>query len=107
MSKQGRGFIVCEYQTAKIMAVIEVVLKDAETFQVTVREVVTTTHTVSLKADYYQKLTKGKVTPETFIKRSFEFLLERESNTMILSSFDVPLISHYFPDYERVIVKRL
>ena len=89
------------------MAAIEVVLKDAETFEVTVREAVTTTHTVSLKTDYYQKLTEGKVTPETLIKRSFEFLLERESNTMILSSFDLPLIGHYFPDYEKVIVRRL
>ncbi len=89
------------------MATIDVVLKDAETFEVTVRGVVTTTHTVSLKTDYYQKLTEGKVTPETLIKRSFEFLLERESNTMILSSFDLPLIGHYFPDYEKVIVKRL
>jgi hypothetical protein len=89
------------------MAAIEVVLKDAETFEVTVRKAVTTTNTVSLKTDYYQKLTEGKVTPETLIKRSFEFLLERESNTMILSSFDLPLIGHYLPDYEKVIVKRL
>ena len=37
------------------------------------------------------------------IKKSFEFLLERESKESILSSFDLPVISRYFPEYERVI----
>ena len=66
---------------------IEVAHKEPETFEVTVRGPTTTTHTVRLKHDYYQKLTGGKVSPETLIEKSFEFLLERESNTMILSSF--------------------
>lgn len=89
------------------MAEIEVTKKDAETFEVTVRESTTTTHTVKLMPDYYQKLTGGKVTPETLIEKSFEFLLERESNTMILSRFDLPVIGHYFPEFEKTIVERL
>ncbi len=86
---------------------IEVVQKDDETFQVTVRESTTTTHTVKLSSDYYQKVTGGKVSPESLIEKSFEFLLERESNTMILSRFDLPVIGDYFPEYEKNIVKRL
>ncbi len=89
------------------MAKIEVAQKDPETFEVTVRASTTTTHTVKLSADYYQKLTGGRVSPEALIEKSFEFLLERESNTMILSRFDLPLIGRYFPEYEKTMLKRV
>ena len=89
------------------MEKIDIVQKNAETFAVTVSAATTTTHTVKLKPDYYQKLTGGRVTPETLIKMSFEFLLGRESNTMILSSFDLPLIGRYFPDYEGTLLQKL
>jgi hypothetical protein len=41
------------------------------------------------------------------VEKSFEFLLERESNTSILSSFDLPVIGRYFPEYESTIRKML
>ena len=88
------------------MAAIEVVRRDNETFDVTVKDLVTTNHRVILFSDYHQKLTGGKVSAETLIEKSFEFLLERESNTMILSNFDLPVIGEYFPEYEGDIVKR-
>ena len=53
------------------------------------------------------KLTDGEVDEKTLIEKSFEFLLEREPNTSILSRFDLPVIAHYFPEYEDQIVKRL
>ena len=87
------------------MPKIEVIQKDTETFEVTVRAATTTTHTVTVSQDYYQKLTGGKITPETLIEKSFEFLLERESNTMILSRFDLPVIGDYFPEYEKTMVE--
>ena len=86
-------------------AEIQVVKQDGETFQVTIRAKSTTVHTVKLTHDYYQRLTGGKVTPEKLIEKSFEFLLERESNTSILSQFDLPVIGRYFPEYEKTIVK--
>ncbi len=89
------------------MSKIEVAKKDTETFEVTVRASTTTTHTVKLNADYYQKLTGGRVSPETLIEKSFEFLLARESNTMILTRFDLPLIGRYFPEYEKTMLKRV
>jgi len=52
-------------------------------------------------------LAGGKASTKTLIEKSFEFLLERESNTMILSRFDLPVIGHYFPEYEKTIVERL
>ena len=91
----------------QMMAKTDVKRKDGETFEVTVHEASTTTHTVKVANDYYHKLTGGKVSPEALIEKSFEFLLEGESNTMILSRFDLSLIRHYFPEYEKSIIKRL
>ena len=76
-------------------------------YQVTVESASTTRHTVTLTPDYCQKLTLGRVPAETLIQKSFEFLLERESNTSILRSFDLPVIQRYFPEYERTIGERL
>ncbi|MGM0441950.1 MAG: hypothetical protein ACQEQC_05990 [Elusimicrobiota bacterium] len=58
---------------------------------------------VTLDKDYYQKLTKGKKSPEDLIKDSFEFLLKRESKEMIISRFNLKVISKYFPEYEEKI----
>jgi hypothetical protein len=74
-----------------------------EIYKVTVKSVSTTSHTVTLSDSYYQKLTGGKMTPEELIRKSFEFLLEREPNTSILRSFELPVIGRYFPEYEQVI----
>lgn len=74
-------------------------------FEVKVESRSTSTHHVTLPSSYYQKLTRGKVTPEELIKKSFKFLLERESNTSILSQFELSLIGRYFPEYESQIGK--
>ena len=77
------------------------------TFKVTVEGRTTTTHTVTVSGDYYRKLTGGRVTADELVEKSFEFLLERESNTSILSTFDLPVIQRYFPEYERTITAAL
>ncbi len=76
-------------------------------FNVVVTETRTTTHKVTVKPSYYQKLTGGNVPAETLVEKSFEFLLEREPNTSILSDFDLSVINRYFPEYEHTIQKRL
>lgn len=76
---------------------------DESTFDVTVESRTTTTHKVTVDPSYYQKLTGGQVTPEILVEKSFEFLLERESNTSILRTFDLPVINRYFPEYENAI----
>ena len=85
------------------MLEIKVVMLDSTTYQVTVNGNSTTTHKVTVQPDYALKLTTGKITTEQLVKKSFEFLLERESNTSILRSFDLSVIAHYFPEYERKI----
>ena len=73
------------------------------TFTVTVEARTTTSHTVTVSPDYLEKLTGGAVRAEKLVEKSFEFLLERETNSSILRSFDLPVIQRYFPEYERTI----
>jgi hypothetical protein len=72
-------------------------------FDVTVESRITTLHRVSLPELYYYKLTRGTVSHEALLEKSFEFLLQREPNTSILRSFKLSLIGKYFPEYEGVI----
>ena len=70
-----------------------------EEFQVTVNAKNSTNHNVTLNDDTHQNLTNGKVSKKKLIEFSFKFLLEREPNTSILSSFELSVISTYFPEY--------
>ena len=74
-----------------------------EEFQVTVNAKNPTSHNVSLTDDTHQNLTNGKVSKKKLIEFSFKFLLEREPNTSILSSFELSVISSYFPEYIRTV----
>jgi len=87
------------------MTEIRVISIDEQSYKVTVITGSTTTHEVNVQADYAQKLTAGKISTAELVKKSFEFLLERESNTSILRRFDLSVIARYFPEYEREIVK--
>ena len=63
------------------------------------------THHVTLKPGYYERLTNGKIEPEELIRRSFEFLLQREPKESILGRFDLQVIGRYFAEYEGEINK--
>ena len=63
------------------------------------------THVVTLRPEYHEKLTGGTDSPEELVRRSFEFLLEREPKESILRQFDLKVISRYFPEYEQKIRK--
>ena len=76
---------------------------DATTFEVAVEGDSITRHRVTVSPEYQKELTAGKISTDELIKRSFEFLLEREASTSILRSFDLPLIGRYFPEYEETI----
>jgi hypothetical protein len=80
----------------------------ADEYRVTVQEGGSeSAHAVTAPPDYVQKLTAGKADAETLIRRSFEFLLEREPKESILARFELPVIARYFPEYEQEIRKRL
>jgi len=81
---------------------------DAYDFEVTVQERASQTrHQVTLSKADYERLAGGEASPEDLIAESFRFLLEREPKESILRSFDLTVISRYFPEYEREIAKRL
>ena len=70
-------------------------------FEVTVSNRNSTTHSVNLTKEYYHHLLLSDTTPTKLVEGSFRFLLEREPKEMILRTFDLKIISHYFPEYER------
>ena len=85
---------------------IEVRHASGDDWLVTVRGSVITHHQVRVTKAELARFAEGRST-EDLLRESFQFLLERETNTSILSSFDLPLIGSYFPEYEREIRSRL
>ena len=71
-----------------------------DVFEVTVTKTSTTTHTVTVTDQSLTDLTDNNVTKTQLLKFSFNFLLDREPNTSILSSFDINVISRYLSDYK-------
>lgn len=60
------------------------------------------THEVEVSSETLERLGwEGSL--EGLIRRSFEFLLDRESKESILGEFELSAISRYFPEYEEVI----
>ena len=71
-----------------------------DVFVVTVTDSVTTTHTVTVTNQSLTDLTDDNTTKTQLLEFSFNFLLDREPNMSILSSFDINVISKYFSDYK-------
>ena len=65
-----------------------------------------TVHLVSIPADMTGDPALGS-DPESLVRESFVFLLEREPATSILRSFSLDVIGRYFPEYPREIRRRL
>ena len=64
-------------------------------------------HHVTITKDVYERLAKGAHTPESCLEAAFRFLLDREPKESILPSFDVTMISRYFPEFERELPRYL
>ena len=76
-------------------------------FEITVNKKLITKHTVLITDEYHDSLTKKKISKKELLENSFQFLLDREPNTSILSFFELHIISKYFPEYENEIKKIL
>jgi hypothetical protein len=72
-----------------------------------IEETTKSSHRVTLKAEDYTRLSAGKIEAREFVRKSFEFLLEREPKESILTRFDLMEIGRYFPAFEREIKQRL
>jgi hypothetical protein len=85
---------------------IRVEEQDPNTFEVIVENGGASTHRVTVPDDYHRKLVGDAMPKKELVKKSFEFLLERESKESILGSFELSVIQRYFPEYEREIGSR-
>tara|TARA_Y100000588_G_scaffold109229_1_gene119729 strand:- start:591 stop:857 length:267 start_codon:yes stop_codon:yes gene_type:complete len=74
---------------------------EADDFLVKVDASTSTEHRVTLSDAYWNQIWNGRMTKVDIIERSFAFLLQRESNSSILRSFELPVIQRYFPEYEK------
>ena len=70
-----------------------------DTFKVSGAKTSTTTHTMTVTEQGLIASTDTNVTRTQLLEFSFKFLVDREPNTSILSSFDIDVISKYFSDY--------
>ena len=80
---------------------------DNDNFEVKVLSRTTTLHKVNLDDNIYKKMTNKKISKLKLIELSFEFLLKRESNTSILSAFELSIINNYFPEFENEITIKI
>jgi hypothetical protein len=79
---------------------IDITPLDAQGYAVTLQHAGTTTsHQVRVPPALISDLGLGANDGERLVRMSFEFLLEREPATAILSSFDLDVIGRYFPEY--------
>jgi hypothetical protein len=63
----------------------------------------TSRHRVTVDRTVLERLDPAAADPVDLVRRSFAFLLERESKGSIMATFDLPVIGRYFPEWEATI----
>jgi hypothetical protein len=66
-----------------------------------------TRHTVEVPRECLETLDPGAASPDRLVETSFHFLLEREPREAIMSRFELPLITRFFPEWEAEMGRRL
>ena len=87
------------------MASIKITEIEKDKFLVEVNDNVKSSHNVVISDKVYQVLTNSMISKYELLEKSFEFLLDREPNTSILTNFEIQIISHYFSDYANCVLK--
>ena len=83
-------------------------LKEGAGFSVVVKDAARSTkHRVTVPAWMADDAQLGAVEPEVLVRRSMEFLLEREPASSILSEFSLDVIPRYFREYDAELRRRL
>lgn len=90
------------------MATVEITPTGPREFDVEVRDGdAETSHRVTVPDSLIDELELQEGDLERAVRESFEFLLEREPPSSILSEFSLDVISRYFPEYPEELRKRL
>jgi len=79
---------------------VEVEAIGGDDFLVKVSAATSTEHRVTLTDAYWKQIWNSSLPKKEIVSRSFAFLLEREPNSSILRTFDLPVIQRYFGEYE-------
>jgi hypothetical protein len=66
-----------------------------------------TGHKVRLNQSFLDDLLLSGVDEELIVRETFDFLLEREPATSILSEFSLEDVSRYFPEFPEELQRRL
>ena len=66
-----------------------------------------TRHHVTMTQETFERLAAGTATPEAIVEAAFRFLLDREPKESILGRFDMTVVAHYFPEFERELPRYL
>ena len=77
---------------------------EEDLFNVEVIDRRTSFHKVTITDKHHKDLTGGFISKIQLLEKSFEFLLDREPNTSILTNFEIQVISNYFSDYKKYIL---
>ena len=90
------------------MADITVTSTGPREFEVQVRdEDLETSHHVTVPESLIDELQLPEDDLERVVRESFNFLLEREPASSIMSEFSLDVISGYFPEYKKELPQRL
>ena len=79
---------------------VEVETIGDDDFLVKVSAATSTKHCGTLTDAYWEQIWNSRLPKKEIISRSFAFLLEREPNSSIMRTFDLPVIQRYFGEYE-------
>ncbi len=90
------------------MADIDITSRGNRDFDVRVRGADgETSHRVTVPEDMIDELALAGEDLEPVVRASFEFLLEREPASSIMSEFSLDVIARYFPEYRDELPRRL
>ena len=79
---------------------VEVEAIGSDDFLVKVSAATSTEHRVTLTDACWDQIWNSSLPKKEIVSRSFAFLLEREPNSSIMRTFDLPVIQRYFGEYE-------
>jgi hypothetical protein len=90
------------------MADITIASTGTREFEVGVRDAGhQTSHRVSVPESLIKELELPEDDLERVVRESFDFLLEREPASSVMSEFSLDVISRYFPEYPQELRQRL
>ena len=86
----------------KGQTVLKITKIDKDTFEVVVQSSATTKHVVKVSDKVLTEFTFNHLSKEQFVKKSFLFLLKKESNTSIQGDFNIEEVENFFPEFRNI-----